>query len=291
MCNGGQMSGVKICVKRFLLIGFLGLFMQSPLDAFSWAWPAQKLSGLKSYVSRIIAPLGVSAQKISQCIVKNKRNIGKLAVAGAAAAVCYVFWRMAHPFDPSTTTDSHAFCRWARKQLNRLEADNDFLQRAEKTGSVVHKINDGLAKLDLMRPLLSDLRVRALDQRYDALVDMYARTAEGAPLLGGPLGAHAFLGLTPRDSYATARRVVDARMDQYQAQVAQGAPENPDLFRTIRQMGYIVGTPFGWANYNAYVRGREAVEQLPRQSSAVIGALLERVFALQGSYRSMLPAQ
>lgn len=278
-------------LKSGLFICMIGLFFQAPVNAISWQNPTKFLSGLKSSVLKIVRPLGRFTQKAATYIKNNRRKTAIIATISAAVAVaCYGLWRYARRFDGLTTTDPHAFCNWAVRQLNSLDANGPYLERTAKTPDIVGRIHQGHELTRAISARLFDISARNVDERYEAMQDRYEITAHGAPLLGGPHAVHAFFGLQPYATYSEVRRALGARELQYANELQHGAPANPDLHATLRQLNYITGTPFGWANYCAYVRGREFVEQLPRVAQVFLEALIGRVAVTQAAYGQMEPA-
>jgi len=268
-------------VQKSLLIGLVCLSCQVPVQAFSWQGIAQSFSGIKKSVPLVI-------DRVISALKNTQSSVAIIAGLGAVTAVAgYNIVRGLKHADTGrqtmlATADPHLFCNWAEGQLNCLDAKRWYVTKISKIFGSVARDNHTFATA--IKERLSEINMRNVDRLDEAFRLTYLATAEGAPLLKGPAGVHEFLGLQPDAMHNEFKRARESRVQQYECDIKRGAPENPDLVNTLRQLDYIGRTPFGWANYCAYLQGAQAIEQLPRVAQDRIEPLLYRAMSTQGSY-------
>lgn len=287
--------------KKLPYIFVLVLCFHVHVDALDWHIPQTWYSPHlwvtmgEIFAGRIIRPtLRIIDRQLTYAKTNPKKT--KLIIAAGVAALAMICWRSLKNrgghrvlIEGLSTTDPHLFCTWAEEQLNRLDAKYQELESAVTNGNVfAARINQGYRMADAIRIRLCELRVRSVGDRYDAMQSLYQATAEKAPLLEDDHGVKAYLGLPPHASYDDFERALADRELRYAQDYPQGkAPA--DLTNTLRQLHYIGTTPFGWANYCAYVQGPEAVGQLPCVEQDRIEALIGHALQVRANYDTIRP--
>lgn len=141
-----------------------------------------------------------------------------------------------------------------------------------------------------MRPRFFEIRSRLVAQPYETLRDVYQATLEKAPFLKESEGVFKVLGLRSDASFKEAARAL--KIWGNNVETHKEAVDYDQRHAALRQLTYIMGTPFGWANYCAYTRGREAVGQLPRGVvKDRVEELAERVMRTRANYDELLHAK
>jgi hypothetical protein len=245
-----------------------------------WPFEAQAVSTLKSKVQCLASPL---VQKTVQYIKEHPSKVAAITLLGVAALTAFYLLRS----DDLSMTDPEKFCNWAEKQLNDLDSQTVYLRQATKYFWIKRRIRNGYELTSAMRLCFFDIGPRVDDQPYERMRGTYQNMFKSAPFLEGSEGVFKVLGLRPDANFKEAKRALEIWANEVESH--KEAVDYTQRFAALRQLTYIVGTPFGWANYCAYARGHEAVEQLPLGVDKVrVEQLTERVMSTRFDYEELL---
>jgi len=148
------------------------------------------------------------------------------------------------------------FFRWAHYQVYKHEliqkACDAYIRISGNSARLTAYLDRKKAFVDAIKERLLHIQQRNLEDREVYFNGIYQVAAQEAPILGsGTREIHTILGLTPR---ATHRDFVRARAI-VEKDYKKSGESNQDAVQTLKQLYYIGSTPFGWANYRAYLQG------------------------------------
>lgn len=204
------------------------------------------------------------------------QHSGKIAGVVAAVAAGYLACK-ALDHVALATSNVPLFYRWAQCQVKKHEliqkACDAYIRICGTSARLTAYLERKKAFVDAIKERLLHIQKRNPEDRVEFFNQIYTEVAQADPNLGeGARGIHTLLGLTPRATYRDFMRAYASLKRNYEetGQIKQ------DEVQILRQLYYIASTPFGWANYCAYLQGSEAVQRLPSIAPSQLDPFLYR---------------
>jgi hypothetical protein len=219
------------------------------------------------------------------------RNSCKIASVAAAVAATYLTCK-ALDHVALSTSNVPLFYRWAQCQVLKHEliqkACDAYIRICGNSARLTGYLERKKAFVDAIKERLMHIYKRNQEDRVERFNETYQEAARKAPNLGvGARGICTLLGLAPR---ATHRDFVRARAVLERDSEQSGAINQLDVVETLRQLYYIGSTPFGWANYCAYLQGTAALQRLSSIAPSRLDPFLYRTQTVSSEFNRLANA-